>query len=576
MKGFMVYETPAWGDEENTVYVQEVNHASYTLKQVGSDDITCYLEGIVTKDPVTKATCNKDDTYDFEIGALIALMKKCGRKKSLKAVEELYFLYEPKGCDLDGDIFKDELQETTDCLNDLCKKYDEVVKYCDTLRESNKSLQEKNKRLNMSVCAKSVLNGKLLKDYNAAQSSYEIMVDKSADLMDEIKKLEEENEKLKKENYLWENSDKSLRREVKIVRDALNTWKKRYRDLNAANGDLVCENYKLKTDCEKLKHGYNDTDMTNPCPADWDGDILNMVFLPGRCCGKQYTALVNLFKKIDQKKVDAAYKEAYDTKLPLWQKEFFKQMCDIHKESKEKTDRKGVSLKDLSPNFKIDRGVMITGLDPEKDLVSQINKCLGICKPASKREKMWDEILKEGRTPIYVKREDIHDFLKECQVVGIKWVSGRMPLETIPFHMSYGYDGAYFFVMTSLDISKSKQDTKEFRHVMSWWMTASDEETKNSIKYIRPMRWDLFKKGRLVVKVNKENYSEFCREVLSHFDKVGISAFNHSCEFGYFVFNKDTDYVERLLVSNYGGTKEINGHKVVDWEDPTELEKYAR
>lgn len=34
MKGFMIYETPLWGDEENTVYLQEVKNASYTLKRL--------------------------------------------------------------------------------------------------------------------------------------------------------------------------------------------------------------------------------------------------------------------------------------------------------------------------------------------------------------------------------------------------------------------------------------------------------------------------------------------------------------------------------------------------------------
>lgn len=538
MKGIIIYGNPMWGDNERATYCEFINEASLELTQYAPKTVISSLKGEASE--TSKATCSEDDTYDFEIGALIALMKLCGREKALKAVEELYFLYEPKGCDLDGDIFKNELQETTDRLNDLSKRYDEVVKYCDTLRESNKSLQEEIKSLKKAICAKGVINDNLLKDYNAAQSSYEIMVEKSADLMDEVKKLEEENEKLKYENCLWENSNKSLRREVKIVRDALNTWKHKYVALKA-------ENEQLKLDCEKLRHGYVDTDMTNPCPADWDGDILNMVFLPGRCCGKQYTALVNLFKKIDQKKIDAAYKEAYNTTLPLWQKEFLNSLYGSHKEIK--------PLSSKCPSW----------LDGKRWNYVSIDEIA--FKPLPKREQMWDEILKEGRTPIYVKREDIRDFLKECQVAGIKWVSGRMPLETMPFHMSYEYDGAYFFVMTSLDISKSKRGAKEFRHVMSWWMTASDEEARNSIKYIRPMRWDLFRKGRLVVKVNKDNYSEFCGEVLRHFDKVRISAFNHACKFGYYVFNKDTDYVERLLTFDYGDIKEINRHKVVDWED---------
>ena len=185
----------------------------------------------------------------------------------------------------------------------------------------------------------------------------------------------------------------------------------------------------------------------------------------------------------------------------------------------------------------------------------------------SKREKMWDDILKEGRTPVYVKREDIHDFLEECQVVGIKWSSGKMPLETMPFHMSEGYAGVYFFIMTSLDISKTKRGAKEFRHVMSWWCTADPAEVEAAIHYIRPMRWDLFEKGRIVVKVNKENHSEFCSRVFSHFTKVGISSFNRACKFGYLAFNKDTQYVESVLSSDCDDIKEINRRKVVDWED---------
>lgn len=246
MKGFMIYETPLWGDVDNAVYLQEVKDASYTLKQIGSDDITCYLEGTATKDPVTKATCNKDDTYDFETGALIALMKKCGAKKSAEACCEA-FPHETS-----GSIYREN------------KRYIKRIK----------ELKEENERLEASVCAKGILNNKLLKDYHSAQSAYEIMVEKSADLIDKVKKLEEENEK-------------------------------------------------LKLDCEKLQHGYIDTDM---------------IFCGSRQNGKQYTFLVELFKGIDKKKVDAAYKEAYNTKLPLWQKEVLNQMYGIYKESKGETE----------------------------------------------------------------------------------------------------------------------------------------------------------------------------------------------------------------------------------------------
>ena len=484
MKGFMIYEAPLWGDEENVVYTQEVNNASYTLKQCCSDDlITCYLEGTATKDPVTKATCSKDDTYDFKTGALISLMKMCGLEKSAKAYAE---------------VFDD-------------------TAYGDALIERDK-LKEEVKSLKASICAKKVVNTKILNSYNSAQSAYEIMVEKSADLMDKVKKLEEENKLLKEKNaeLIKGNSalvgarDYLLNESRRMLRDK--------KDLKEKYVALIAENEKIKTDCEKLQHGYIDTDMM-------------ISYVGGRQNGKQFTFLVELFKKLPQDKVEAAYKKVYHTTLPAWQKEVLNQIYGFHKESKSPANL-----------FTI-----------------------------SKREKMWDDILKEGRTPVWVKREDIHDFLKECERMGIKWSSGKSPLETIPFYMTDGYEGAYFFVMTSLDISKSKKGAvgtiKKFRHVMTWWATACPEEVEAAIHYIRPMRWDLFEKGRIAVKVNKENYAEFCSRILSHFTKVGISAFNHACKFGYFVFNKDTDYVERILVSDNGDAKEINRRKVVDWED---------
>ena len=518
MKGFMIYESPFMGFD----YVRAVNlnDAAYEFELRRAEDAKATLSGSYNKS--AQAKCSKEDTYDFETGALISLMKMCGKEKALKAVEELYSLKEPRGSDLDGDV----------------------------LERKAEYLAKENERLKASICAKSVLNAKLLKDYNSAQSAYEVMVEKSADLMDKVKKLEESNkclceeiERLRDYNKSLEDSrdrlliesknrlrdkidikekyvalaaeNEKLKNEVNLIKDALNAWKKRYRDLNTANGDLVCENYKLKTDCEKLQHGYIDTDMM-------------ICYVGGRQNGKQHTFLVDLFKKIDQKKVEAAYKEAYN-------------------------------IMDLCPSW----------LDGKKwDYISIDEFAFN---PLSKREQMWGDILKEGRTPVWVKREDIHDFLEECQVAGIKWSSGKSPLETMPFYMSDGYEGAYFFVMTSLDISKSKKGAvgtiKKFRHVMTWWATACPEEVEAAIHYIRPMRWDLFEKGRIAVKVNKENYAEFCSRILSHFTKVGISAFNHACKFGYFVFNKDTDYVERILVSDNGDAKEINRRKVVDWED---------
>lgn len=425
MKGIIINEGSPLLENKyvNACYIKNgALHVSMTL----GEGISYDLSG--EKDKSASACCSKKDTYDFETGALIALMKMCGKEKALKAVKELYFLKEPRGADLDGDVLEskveymvkenERLKEKVDDLyaynkgliEEIDQKNHEIIslkalkisnealkKDNESFRKTCEKLKEENERLNKSICAKGVLNGKLLKDYNAAQSAYEIMVEKSADLMDAIKKLEEENEK-------------------------------------------------LKLDCEKLQHGYIDTDM---------------IICGGRACGKQYKALVNLFKKLPQDKIEAAYREVYNTELPAWKKEFLNQMYGIYKESREKAEL-----------------------------------------PITKREKMWDYILKEGRTPVYVERKDVHDFLEECQIAGIKWQSGKMPLETAPFNMSERNDGMYFFVMTS-------RTPNGFRHVMTWWVTAYNEDSKKTINYLPPMRWDLFEKGRLVVKVDYHNFADF-------------------------------------------------------------------
>ena len=557
MKGIMIYGNPMWGDNARATYCEYIDNASFEISRGTGEIISC-LEGETSK--LSKTVCSKKDTYDFETGALIALMKMCGLEKSAKAYAEIF----DDTAYGDALIERDKLKEKVDALyaynkgliDEIDQKNHEIIalkalkltneslkkdnasfrKTCEKLKEENERLKntrdlltnknneliEENKRLNASNCAKAVLNGKLLKDYNAAQSAYEIMVEKSADLMDKVKKLEEENKKLKDE--------------LKLKEDAINEWKQTLREQNTKIGDLVCENEKLKTDCEKLQHGYIDTDM---------------IFCGGRQNGKQYKCLVNLFKKLPQDKIEAAYKEVFNTELPLWKKEFLNAMYGIYRESRKKEELPGT----LDIN-----GATYRKCDEKGRVVWVTDEFAS--KPASKREKMWDDILKEGRTPVYVKRKDVHDFLEECQIAGIKWKSGKMPLETIPFDVIEPTDaGIYFFVMTS-------RVPNGFRHVMTYSVLLySDEDEQKSINYLPPMRWDLFEKGRLVVKVSKENYAEFCSRVLSHFYKVGVNAFNHDCKFGYFMFNKDTYYAERILASDCDGTKEINGHKVVDWED---------
>lgn len=428
MKGIMIYESPFMGVDY--VSAIKLNDAVYEFELRPSEAAKATLSG--SHNVSSQAKCSKEDTYDFETGALIALMKMCGLEKSAKAYAE---------------IFDD-------------------TAYGDALIERDK--------------------------------------------------LKEENERLCREIEVLRGANKYLLSEsAKRLRDKIN---------------LKAENEKLKLDCEKLQKGYLDTDM---------------IFCGGRQNGKQYTFLVDLFKKIDQKKVDAAYKEAYNTKLPLWQKEVLNSLYGFHKESATKS-----WFTTQPENFSFEVKYVDSGA------LEALRGCHK--KPVSKREQMWDDILAPGRTSIYVKAEDVADFLDECTIVGVTWISGIAPNKQRPYFKG---EGVYFFIESS-----------KGNHLMTWQNTTAclseaEAKAKAAIHYIRPMRWDLFEKGRIVVKVNKENHSEFCSRLFSHFTKVGISSFNRACKFGYLAFNKDTNYVESILSSDCDDIKEINRRKVVDWED---------
>jgi cell division protein FtsB len=320
---------------------------------------------------------------------------------------------------------------------------------------------------------------------------------------------------------------------------------------------LEAENEKLKTDCEKLQHGYND-----------------MIFCGGRSCGKQYKGLVDLFKKIDQKKVDAAYKEAYNTTLPVWQKEFLNQMYGIYKESKEKTElprtldingtvyRKSIQIKDFGEQI---NKLTVDSLIEKNRAFTR--KCVDewLYKIPTKREEMWENILKLHKTNdviIEVKKEGVSTFLHEIEnrIPEITWASGNKIFEA---------KGTIKDIYEEL---KSHNRIYFRLHINNLLSYSSDLNTYlfinlGIVSYLPPMRWDLFKKGRIAVKVNKENYAEYCSRMFSHFDKIGVHAFNYDCKFGYFIFNKDTNYIERILSSDNGDAKEINRHKVIDWED---------
>ena len=113
MKGIIIYEKPWWDGIKGVTCCEFINDASYELKNnYGSQEFTICFKGKASE--LSKTKCSPKDIYDFETGALIALMKMCGREKALKAVEELYFLKEPRNEKLEEE--NKELHENIDEL----------------------------------------------------------------------------------------------------------------------------------------------------------------------------------------------------------------------------------------------------------------------------------------------------------------------------------------------------------------------------------------------------------------------------------------------------------------------------
>ena len=426
MKGIIIHGNPMWGDNERATYCEFINNASHELTQYAPKTIVSCLKGEASK--ASKAVCSKDDTYDFETAALIALMKMCGLEKSAKAYAEIY----------DDTAYGDALKER-DRLDRLLREAKEVINTkARFIKEKNEEIEKLKKEKEQIITAKSILNNKLI----------------------------EENSNL---SYI-KSCNESTIESLENTRDLL---------INK-NNELIEENEKLKLDCEKLQHGYND-----------------MILCSGRQNGKQHTALVNMFKKLDQKKVDAAYKEAYNTTLPVWQKEALRQAYDIHKESKEKTE--------LPRTLDIN-GTTYRKSIQIKDFGEQINKLT------------VGSLIEESR-----------DFM-----------TSRVP--------------------------------NGFRHVMTWWVAAYNEDEINAINYLPPMRWDLFKKGRIVVACTEEEVPEFREKVVRELGNIRMERYsteNIHCNGPirvYFHYDKNINWLKPLLVSGIPRVK-VNNHKVVYWED---------
>lgn len=523
MKGIII-----WEDNERATYCELINNAYSELTQYAPKTIMCSLKGESIE--TSKASCNKDDSYDFETGALIALMKMCGVDKVVRACNEAF----------SEDTFKTYATKYERELNTLKKDFDKVRDLKDFYKKNYEDVKEHYGKLGDR-------NKYLIEDINKK--------------LEYIKEKDEEIKELKSDK---DKSWKNYQRNIQKKQDRINELERAYKASNDDEAKLVeyyhreikkleAEKEKLKLDCEKLSHGYVDTDM---------------IFCGGRACGKQYKALVEIFKKIDQKKVDAAYKEAYNTTLPVWQKEVLKQMYGIYKESKEKTElprtldingvkyRKMLQIKDFGEQI---YKLTVDSLIEESRAFTR--KCVDewLYKIPTRREHKWERILeirKENDVIIEVKKEDVFTFLHEIEVKipEITWAS-----DVKIFEAKGTIKDIYEELITHniIYFRLSKKNKLSYSSDLNTYLFIN----LDMIAYLPPMRWDLFKKGRLAVKVDYDNYKEFYEACEKELGRRPVTAF-FTEDFTVSICKKDGLF-EIFSIEDQKKT----GRKIVNWED---------
>lgn len=412
--------------------------------------------------------CSPDDTYDFETGALIALMKMCGFDKSYKAIEEAfkYNSYDAKKSKVYEEKIRTLEKEKEQIIVAKNILYNNLEEENECLEEEKKHLKDKYERCQHILQSRTKDVHRLENEVIDLKTQIGLMAKKEADLIDKAKEFEEENKML----------------------------------------------------CDKIKF--------------LDKENRNLVY-GGRQNGKQYTFLVDLFKKLDQNKVDEAYKEAYNTKLPLWQKEVLKQMYDVYQESKEKT---------------------VDSLIEESRAFTRKSVDEWLYGPYTKRAEMWNDILACGDCEhskyVEVKKEDLEAFAKECNEKKIFNVNG--------YELR---SGEYWFDDDSC-IFQIFRKSAGFICANRIYLAPEDA----IIDYLPPMRWDLFKKGRIVVGVRKEHYDEFISNATKN---IGTFLKHKPYDFNYtfFMYNKDSKFINAVGRSQFRAIKEMNNHKVIYWED---------
>lgn len=256
-----------------------------------------------------------------------------------------------------------------------------------------------------------------------------------------------------------------------------------------------------------------------------------MMFCGGRQNGKQFTLLVDLFKKLDKKKVQEAYKKAYGDRV-IW----CTSQPEIHP----------LSTAIMESAIYLGKNPVCTSIDE------------WAYKNPTKREQMWERIFEIHKTKdviIVVEKKDVNAFLHEIEdrIPEIRWASWQKIFEakrTIKdiYEALKTCDRIYFRLRKENELSYSSDPvTYQYKGF-------------EDISYFPPMRWDLFKKGRLAVKVTYRNYKEFYEACEKELGKKPSSYF--SSDYTVSICKKDGCF-EVFTVEHQKKT----GKKIVDWED---------
>lgn len=423
MKGIIIFE-----DSKNFINCKEILDGDYTC--VISDYPEGTFRGVINR--ITGAKCDESDTYDFETGALIALMKMCKFDKSYKAIEEAF-------------------------------------KYNSYDNKKNKELEE------------------------------------------EIEKLRKENEKLQHKYDLCLNSENALKCSV----DFLN---KTIAKLNTAIYSYKQDLYKVSKRCMELEVKEDILNKQEETINKREETINKReeemsVYFGGRGNGKQYKALVELFKKVGEKKVQAAYLTSFN--------DSFLESC--------------------------------------KYAIPYTTEWI---KPPTKRGEMWNDILncKDDTFTVKVIREDARDFLKELEakMPDVKWLGGGCkPTEWYGF---YNWDNEADICY--MIVRKRRYLTYEWRHL-------TNAINAKRFDYLPPMRWDLFKKGRIYIKLDAKHFDEF--------KQACIRELGTSSNTGY--FNGEMIVINIPKEERFVITRDLKGfkaRKIINWEDVREFEEESK